>query len=202
MNGADNENNSFRPLDMNGQDIKSSTGNMTISTASSTGTGTITITPKQNQSILITSPADPTLDFISIQPALSGYTDANRILLTNTENASSIKTSIDLLNIKYNPLIELKADFGGAINKSIQIHADGTTNFNKITSYDGQSNNPFQIDTSGYTNGSLEIKPNDATGDIIFTSTNLQSGSSTGASGQYLRIKLNGLYYKIALDTD
>ena len=202
MNGADNENNSFRPLDMNGQDIKTSSGNMTISTASSTGTGTITITPKQNQSILITSPADPTLDFISIQPALAGFTDANRILLTNTENASSIKSSIDLLNIKYNPLIELKADFGGAINKSIQIHADGTTNFNKITAYDGQSNNPFQIDTSGYTNGSLEIKPNDTTGDIIFTGSNLQASVSTGVSGQYLRIKLNGTYYKIVLEND
>lgn len=46
LNGADNENNSFRPLDMNGQDLKSSSGNMGISTASSTGTGTLTLTPK------------------------------------------------------------------------------------------------------------------------------------------------------------
>ena len=46
LNGADNENNSFRPLDMNGQDIKSSSGNMGISTASSTGTGNMTITAK------------------------------------------------------------------------------------------------------------------------------------------------------------
>jgi len=202
FNGADNENNFFLPLDMNGQSIKSSSGNLDISTTSSTGTGNIIITPKQNQSIIIPSAADPTLDFISIQPALTGFPDANRVLLVNTDNALPIKSSIDLLNIKSNPLIELKADFGGAINKSIQIHADGTTNFNKITAYDGQSNNPFQIDTSGYTNGSLEIKPNDTTGDLIFTSANLQSGSSGANSGQHLRIKLNGTYYKIRLEND
>jgi hypothetical protein len=48
MNGADNENNSFRPLDMNGQDIKTSSGSMVISTTSSTGTGNITINAKAN----------------------------------------------------------------------------------------------------------------------------------------------------------
>ena len=31
---------------------------------------------------------------------------------------------------------------------------------NKITAYDGQTNLPFQIDTSGYTNGSIELKNN------------------------------------------
>jgi len=46
INGADSENNMFLPLDMNGQSIKSSSGSMVISTASSTGTGTITLTPK------------------------------------------------------------------------------------------------------------------------------------------------------------
>jgi hypothetical protein len=46
VNGADSENNMFLPLDMNGQSIKSSSGNLGISTASSTGTGTITLTPK------------------------------------------------------------------------------------------------------------------------------------------------------------
>jgi len=46
LNGADNENNSFRPIDMNGNDVKSSSGNLGISAASSSGTGTITITPK------------------------------------------------------------------------------------------------------------------------------------------------------------
>jgi len=46
LNGADNENNSFRPLDMNGNNITSSSNNMTITTASSTGTGNMTLTAK------------------------------------------------------------------------------------------------------------------------------------------------------------
>jgi len=46
LNGADSENNCFRALDMNGQDIKTSSGNLGISARSSTGTGNIIITPK------------------------------------------------------------------------------------------------------------------------------------------------------------
>lgn len=46
LNGADNENNSFRPLDLNGSILKTSTGDLTIDASASSGTGTITITPK------------------------------------------------------------------------------------------------------------------------------------------------------------
>ena len=201
MNGADNENNSFRPLDMNGQDIKTSSGNMGISTAGSSGAGSITITPKAGQAITMPSVADPTNDFISITPQLTGFPDSNRVLLTATENSTSFKSSIDLLNIKYQPQIELKADFVGAFNKSIKIRADGTTNFNTITAYDGQSNNPFQIDASTYTNGSIELKVNDGSGDLILTGTNLERNTANSAAG-YLRIKLNGTYYKIQLLND
>lgn len=46
LNGADNENNSFRPLDLNGNNLKTSTGNMTIDTTASSGTGTLALTSK------------------------------------------------------------------------------------------------------------------------------------------------------------
>jgi len=46
LNGADNENNSFRPLDMNGNALKTSTGSLSIETTASSGTGTIALTPK------------------------------------------------------------------------------------------------------------------------------------------------------------
>ena len=46
MNGADNENNSFRPLDMNGQTIRTSTGNLTIEASTSTGVGDIIVASK------------------------------------------------------------------------------------------------------------------------------------------------------------
>jgi hypothetical protein len=50
--------------------------------------------------------------------------------------------------------------------------------------------------------GSVIIQPNSATGDLQFDGTNIQSISSGGDSGQRLRIKLNGVYYKIFLQDD
>ena len=50
--------------------------------------------------------------------------------------------------------------------------------------------------------GDVVIQPNDTAGDLIFNSTNIQSGSSGSNSGSHLRIKLNGTYYKIDLKND
>jgi len=50
--------------------------------------------------------------------------------------------------------------------------------------------------------GSIELAPNTTTGDLILTGTNLQFNSAGGNSGQHLRIKLNGVYYKIKLEID
>jgi hypothetical protein len=46
LNGADNENNSFRPIDMNGNNINCSSGSLSITTASSAGTGTLSLVSK------------------------------------------------------------------------------------------------------------------------------------------------------------
>ena len=58
MNGADSENNCFLPLDMNGQSIKNSSGNMSIQTSignmtiststSSTANSVLTLATKDN----------------------------------------------------------------------------------------------------------------------------------------------------------
>jgi hypothetical protein len=111
LNGADNENNSFRPLDMNGNNIRTSTGNLTIDTSGSSGPGILTLSALQSVNI-------------------------------NSGGGSSI-----------------------ALNTS---------------------GGNFTLNTS-------------TTGRIIFTGTNLQSGSAGGSSGQYLIITLNGIQYKIAL---
>jgi hypothetical protein len=201
LNGADNENNSFRPLDMNGNAIKTSTGNMSFDTSSSTGTGTITFSPKNTSAVVISSANDSTNDFISINPQTSANTQ--RLLMTATDAGTGFINSIDMLNSQYNPSLRLKADFGGATNKSVTIDVNGNGSTpNSITSYDGQTNLPFQIVSSGITNGSIEFVPQDTTGDIIFTGTNIESSSSGSNSGQHLRIKLNGTYYKIKLEND
>jgi hypothetical protein len=48
LNGADNENNTFRPFDLNGQVLKTSQTNLEINSTSSTGTGDISATSKRN----------------------------------------------------------------------------------------------------------------------------------------------------------
>ena len=55
INGADSENNMFLPVDMNGQSIKSSSGDLNLTTYSSTGSGNITLTPKPTGGYLILS---------------------------------------------------------------------------------------------------------------------------------------------------
>jgi hypothetical protein len=54
LNGADNENNSFRPFDLNGNDLKTSTGAMTITTAASTGAGTLNLISKAGATAAMT----------------------------------------------------------------------------------------------------------------------------------------------------
>jgi hypothetical protein len=46
MNGNESEINAFQALDMNGQAIKTASGNMAITATASSGTGTITLAPK------------------------------------------------------------------------------------------------------------------------------------------------------------
>jgi hypothetical protein len=47
----------------------------------------------------------------------------------------------------------------------------------------------------------IVIQPNTSSGNLIFTGSNLQATSSTGSSGQYLVINLNGTTFKIPLDS-
>jgi hypothetical protein len=112
FNGGQNENNSFRPLDMNGNDIRSNTGSMIISTLPSTGTGNLDVKAKAS------------------------------------------------------------AQFGGE------------TGFTNVYN----------------TNG--EIQFNCGGGDWVMTCPAWESPTAGGNSGQHLRIKLNGVYYKIQLLND
>jgi hypothetical protein len=51
FNGGQNENNSFRPLDMNGNNIRTSSGSLTIETTASTGSGILTLSALQSINI-------------------------------------------------------------------------------------------------------------------------------------------------------
>ena len=112
FNGAQNENNMFRPLDMNGNDIRSNSGSMIISTLPSSGTGNLDVKAKAS------------------------------------------------------------AQFGGE------------TGFTNV------------YNTGG------EIQFNCAGGDWVMTCPAWESPTAGGNSGNHLRIKLNGVYYKIKLEND
>ena len=114
FNGGQNENNSFRPLDMNGNGIRSTSGDMTISTLPSTGTG-----------------------FLSVQA--KDY-----------------------------------AQLGG----------------------EQQYTNIYN------TNGNINLTAGGASSDLVLTCPNWESATANAFSGKHLRIKLNGVYYKIALLDD
>jgi hypothetical protein len=179
----------FRP-------ITNPTGNIDISTTSSSGVGTITLAPNTGASVVIPSETDPTNDFISINPQTSA--NSQRLLMTATDGGG-FTNSVSLNNSQYAPSIELKADFGSP-ERSITISADGNAGLNSIVSVDTQANAPLLIDTSGYTNGAIEMKVNDTTGSLIFTGTALQSNTAGGNSGEHLVIVLNGNTYKIKLE--
>jgi hypothetical protein len=114
FNGAQNENNSFRPLDMNGNNIRTTSGDMVITSYTSSGTGNMSITAK-------------------------GY-----------------------------------GQYGAE------------TGFTNIYN----------------TNGNITFNAGGAASDLEFNCANWESATSGGNSGQHLRIKLNGTYYKIALQND
>ncbi len=111
INGNENEVNILRNLDMTGNNIRTSTGNMTLDTTTSIGTGIITLNALQ----------------------------------------------------------------------SININAGSGSN--------------LSLNTTG---GNIVINPS-TTGSVVFTGAALQSGTSSGNSGQHLVITLNGVVYKIAL---
>ena len=58
-----------------------------------------------------------------------------------------------------------------------------------------------QLEGTG-TGANVILKPETTAGDLVLEGANIESGSAGGNSGQHLRIKLNGTYYKIALLND
>jgi hypothetical protein len=79
----------------------------------------------------------------------------------------------------------------------------GTTSISNAIDISGNATISTSLQVPQITNtASIEFAPNTTTGDLIFTGTNIQSVNSGGNSGQHLRIKLNGTYYKIRLEFD
>ena len=130
LNGADNENNFFRPLDMNNNAIKTSSGDLTLTTSVANSD-------------------------------IAGTTTDGNISWTANTGAGGV-----------NGFCFLTADRGVGLTSAI-----------------------------GGSDGNIILDVNNI-GDLQLQGTTLQSATSGGNSGQHLRIKLNGTYYKIALQND
>jgi hypothetical protein len=79
----------------------------------------------------------------------------------------------------------------------------GTTSISNALDISGNAIISTSLKVPKITNtASIELAPDTTTGDLILTGINLQSSSAGGNSGQHLRIKLNGVYYKIKLEID
>jgi hypothetical protein len=87
FNGAQNENNSFRPLDMNSNDIRTTTGNLVLTANASTGVGNATLQSKSGANVIINTGATGTINFItSTTTAVQNHTSS----LATTSNIPDI----------------------------------------------------------------------------------------------------------------
>jgi hypothetical protein len=100
LNGADNENNSFRPLDLNGYALKTSQTNLNIEATSSSGTGQIIITPKPTSNLSVNGDLvmanNNTISLNDNSPVLVATTIGNggmNITDTTTSNSVNIDTA-------------------------------------------------------------------------------------------------------------
>jgi hypothetical protein len=139
INGNENEINFLKNLDMGSHNIRTSAGNLEITTASSSGAGNMTFTGKP---------------------------------------AGITTVSATTLNLTASSILTMSATGAGAymsatINDDISLTSTAGDIVNTMTA-----------------------------GDLVFNGVNIQSGTSGGNSGQHLRIKLNGVYYKIKLEND
>jgi hypothetical protein len=205
INGNENEINCLKNLDMTGNQIRTTTGNMMITTTSSSGTGNLQIQAKDTASISAPSigltasgtalnlQAPNPFSFVNI----TGYNGVTTIAITGDINTTT--TSGDITTTATAGDVNIISNGGGkSINltsvSSVDIEATG----DNLTLTGGAL---IQLEATG-TGADIIIKPETTAGDLVFEGANIESGSRGGNSGQNLRIKLNGVYYKIQLYDD
>ena len=202
LNGADNENNSFRPLDLNGNALKTSQANMAIEATASSGTGQITIAPKTSSNLIIgTIPAGTNRTIVNA--------DGTGLNLQNVN--SGFTGVVSLVNQVVAQSYLLISQTFGSLLKRIYLISDATgVGGNSLDSSDLQHPDvPFKIKTDNgsfaSSNSSLEIDMNpvnDATvkAQLTFTHDNTLIATSPIAD-HYLPIMIAGTQYYIPITT-
>ena len=202
LNGADNENNSFRPFDLNGNALKTSTGTLSIDATSSTpGTGQITIAPKTGSNLAIgTTPAGTNRTIINA--------DGTGI---NLQNISAGFTGlVNLVNsVLTQSYLFIQQNFGSVL-KYIYVKCDASLG-NSLESFDIHTpTTPFKIkvDNGSFasSNSSLEIDMNPVNNPLVlaqltFTHDNTLIATSSFVPDHYIPVLIGGTQYYIPITT-
>ena len=144
FNGGQNENNTFRPLDLNGNALRTTAGDLSIQALSSSGTGTIFLQPKTTASVSVSG--NMTIPFtsynfkvgdISTQQATLASTGVSFNDSVNLYASSLSNTTMSITNGTTNQQTQLTTNqlyINDITNtKSIQINNDaGGGNQNRI----------------------------------------------------------------------
>ena len=201
LNGADNENNSFRPFDINGNAIKTSQTNITIDATASSGTGQILIQPKTGTNLTIaTTPAGA--NKTTINP------DGTNMTMANT-SSTFISTIQFINNAIASTYLYLSQNYGSSLIKSIYLLCSSSAG-NSLESRDSHTQQyPFKIKVDNSTfsnsNSSLEIDMNPANdanvlAQLTFTHDNTLVATSFTAD-HYIPVLIAGTQYYIPITT-
>jgi collagen type VII alpha len=149
LNGADNENNTFRPLDMNGNDLKTSSGSLSVTSTGSSGTGNLSVNAKG--SLTLASLADDIAVSNSLTMAV------NKVITLNDSSPNAVQTTIGNGNMTINDTTNtLSTTLDQA---TLTVVTSGTTTiygssgfFNSDNSIECSSANGFRMNYGSSTN--------------------------------------------------
>jgi len=146
------------------------------------------------------------LDLDSFEMYNSGGSLIDQITMQNNGVGNPVFGILSTDNTNPSPLLKQAGISNQGIGFTYSDVGAGTNTQLQLTNNTGGSGqlsytnaiDPSQL-LSISSNCTIELS---TTQDLQLTGANLQSGSSSGSASQYLRIKLNGTFYKIALDND
>ena len=190
FNGSDGENNSFVPLDMNNQVIKTSTGKLEMNGTSSTGSGQVVLTPKStsnvnvNGDLLMTT--DKTITLNDSSPnAVQTVIGNGKVLVNDVTNTLTTFQDQSTFGIQNGtPTTTLYAIDGFACNdNSIQCNSGNGfyMNYGSGVNYTQLDLDTFQMYNTGSNTIDQIIFQNNGVGNPVF---NLQTTDTTNPSPQ------------------
>ena len=201
---SDLTNSTSTTLDTNALTVLDSGGNSTI--FNSAGFAEVTsqsIDCNTNNGFRLINGAINTTHNLSKVELVNNTTTQDTILLQNTGGGNPVFNLVS-----NNTGTNLQEFSGQSVNGIGFTRTDTlTTASQSLSLYNDSAGGGILQYTSNLTTNPLTISTDkdlqlDITQDFVLNGGNIESGTSGGNSGQHLRIKLNGTYYKIRLEYD